>query len=265
MEAMRVLSWVMLLAAAAGAARAQERVVESVVPALLYNSSCHSSVSLRNLGLRPVTVEVEGHKSTGALAALNGLAANTVRMAAGERVGFTLTIEEETTDAWVRVRERVPSPGLSPVIAVAGATECVSGNQLRTVARGVGFPTRDPWFSGDVRDLPGAVLTLINASERPVTARTCYSSGGLYSVPGETRAGGELRPLCSASFEVQIAPFGSRQFPVEREGNTHFSLRTEGAPVLLEMLQPVDLAVKLYTVNSSIRFGEEVPASPPKL
>jgi hypothetical protein len=263
---MRVLGWVMLLAAAAaaGAAHAQGRVVESVVPALLYNSSCHSSVSLQNLGLRPVTVEVEGHKGTGALAPLDGLAANTVRLGPRERAGFRLEIEEEMNEGWVRVRERVPSPELSPVIAVGGATECVSGNQLRTVARELAYPTRNPWFSGDVRDLPGGVLTLINASERPAKAEGCYSAGGLYSVPGETRAGGELRPICSATFEVQIAPFGSRQFAVEREGNTHFSLKTVGERIVLEMLRPVDAAIKLYTVNSSIRFGEEVPAPTPK-
>ncbi len=49
-----------------------ERVVESVLPALAYGPSCWSSLDLHNLGDRVVTVEVEAHRSSGALVPLVG-------------------------------------------------------------------------------------------------------------------------------------------------------------------------------------------------
>jgi hypothetical protein len=46
------------------------RVYQSVVPALLYPSSCRSRVVLLNTSDTPVKVEVEGHAETGALVSL---------------------------------------------------------------------------------------------------------------------------------------------------------------------------------------------------
>ena len=68
-----------------------------------------------------------------------------------------------------------------------------------------------------------------------------------------------MKPLCSAAFEVQIPPFGTREFPVERQGNTWFSLKTRGDSVVLQMLRPLSQAARIYTVDSTIRFGGEVP------
>ncbi len=48
------------------------RIVESVLPALSYGQSCWSTVDLQNLGDRVVIVEIEGHRSTGALVPLAG-------------------------------------------------------------------------------------------------------------------------------------------------------------------------------------------------
>ena len=236
----------------------QERVVESVVPALAYGPRCSSMVELRNLSDRPVVVDVEPHRASGALVALAGHPEITMRLTPRERSSYKLEIEEETESAWVKVRERVPSPGLSPVVAVSGETECVIGDQLRSAGREVVFPTQSPWFSGDVTDLPGGLLSLINTSEHAVRASACYSSGGLFSAPTGARAA-ELAPICTTAFEVQIPPFGAREFPVAREGSSHFSLKTQGAGVVLEMLRPVDLGVKMYKVDSSIQFGSEVP------
>jgi len=246
----------------AGPAAEQERVVESIVPALAYGPACWSAVELRNLGDRAVTVEVEGHRSSGALVSLVGRPRNAFRLSAGERGSYRLEIEEETTGAWVKVRERVPSARLSPVIAVSATSECTVANQLRVVARGVAFPTRNPWFSSDVTELHGGLISFINTSERAAKAAACYSSGGLYSVPGR---GTELFPICSTAFEVQIPPFGSREFPVERDGSSHFSLKTFGDAIVLEMLRPVEANVRVYAVDSSIKFGEEVTIRPGKL
>lgn len=178
-----------------------------------------------------------------------------MRLAAGERVVRKLEMEEETTGAWVKVRERVPSARLSPVVAVSASSECVAGNQLRTVGRDVAFPTRNPWFSSEVAELRGGVVSMINTSERVARAAVCYSSGGLYQVPGRSA---ELQPICSTSFEVQVQPFGSMEFPVERGGSSRFSLKTLGEAVVLRMLRPLEANLRVYVVDSTIRFEGEV-------
>lgn len=150
-------------------------------------------------------------------------------------------------------------------MAVSGATECVVGNQLRTAAgREVVYSTESPWFSRDVTDLPGGLLSLINTSEHTAKASACYSSGGLFSTPTATHPAADLKPICTTAFEVQIPPFGAREFPVARDGSSHFSLKTQGAAIVLEMLRPLDASVKMYKVDSTIQFGSEVPAGPGK-
>ncbi len=245
--------WEILAQTAAG-----ERVVESVVPWLAYNSACSSVIDLQNLGDRDVDVVVEAHKATGALAKLAGRIGNTVRLGKGEHGEFKLEIPEETDGAWVRIRERIPAPQLTPVLAVSGATECVDGNRLQTTVRDVAWPLRNPNFSGDVKASDDGVIALINASERAVSVRGCYSSGSLYSVPRGDRAG-ELTPLCSEIIEELVPPFGTRQFPVSRGGNSHFSVATRGESIVLQMLRPGSGGARVYRVDSSITFGEEAP------
>jgi hypothetical protein len=237
-----------------------ERIVESVVPWLIYNPSCSSVLELQNLGDREVAVEVEAHKSSGALAPLVGHRGNSVRLGPGERAAYKVQLPEETeTDgAWVRIREKVPSAQLSPVLAVSGVTGCVADDQLHTTLRDVAWPMRNPTFSGDVKNGDDGVIALINVSERPVSVWGCYSSGSLYSVPHNDRAA-ELMPLCSSSIKELVPPFGTRQFPVAHGGNSHFSLRTRGDAIVLQMLRPSGTGAKVYRVDSTITFGEEVP------
>jgi hypothetical protein len=237
---------------------AQERQVESVVPALAFGPHCTSTVTMQNLSDRVVSADVEAHKPSGALAPIVGHPAVTVQFNPGQRSSFKPAIEEETESGWIKVRERVPAPGLSPVLAVSALTECVIGNQLKSVGRDVVYPTRNPWFSGDVGELAGAMVSLINTTERAVKASLCYSAGNLFFLPGTTPAA-ELSPVCSAAFDVQIAPFGAREFPVTHEGSTHFSLKTQGAAIVLEMLRPLDARIRMYKVDSTIHFGGEVP------
>jgi hypothetical protein len=231
--------------------------VESVVPALAFGGRCTSTVTMQNLSDRVVLADVEAHKPGGALAPILGHQAIAMRLKPGERSSYKPQIDEETESAWVKVRERVPSPGLSPVLAISGAAECVVGEQLKTVGRDVVYPTRNPWFAGDVSELSGALVSLINTSERAVKASLCYSAGNLFFLPGTTPAA-ELAPVCSAAFDVQIPPFGAREFPVAREGSTHFSLKTQGAAIVLAMLRPVGLNIRVYKVDSTIHFGGEV-------
>ena len=62
----------LLLALIAPSSPASEpaRAVESVLPALRYGPACWSSLDLHNLGDRAVIVQVEAHRSSGALVAL---------------------------------------------------------------------------------------------------------------------------------------------------------------------------------------------------
>ncbi|MGH7246748.1 MAG: hypothetical protein ACREH9_01460 [Pseudomonadota bacterium] len=252
----------LLLWLGAGLASAQqrERAVESVLSALDSGESCWSGIVVENLGDEPVTVAVEAHKGSGALVPLTGHPEIAVRLKPGERGSYKLQTEEKESSAWVVVREMVRPPRRSPVVAVSGTTECLIGDQVRTAAREVAYPTRNPWFSGDVGEMQGGVVSLINASDRTARASACYSSGVLYSVPTEAHPNPALKPVCSSALDVQIPPFGTRLFPVEHDRNSHFSLKTRGDAIVLQMLRPVAVNVKMYAVDSTIQFGSEVPA-----
>ena len=231
---------------------------DSVLPSLAYGPYCSSTVSLQNLADTAVDVELVAHRSSGALVPLTGHAGKVVHLSAGERASYRLQIEEEEAGAWVQVREHAKA-GAGPAVAVSGTTECRQGNQLRTAAREVAYPTRNPWFAGEVAELRGSVISLINVSAGAAQASLCYSVGTLFSVPGETQASRELKPVCSAAFEVQVPPYGTRDFPVERQGTSYFSLKTRGDSIVLQMLRPANEGVRIYSVDSTIKFGGEVP------
>src|SRR5882724_3332418 len=183
-------------------ALAQERLVESVLPALAYGPKCSSTLELRNLSERSVTLEVEGHRSGGSLVPLVGHPSLTIRLSAAERVSYKLQLDEETTSAWAKVKEIVPSPRLTPVVAVSGTTECVVGDQLRSTAREPAYPIRNPWFSGEVSEIPSEEILVINTSEHAAKVWLCYSAGNLYSVPLEGRPTTPLTRLCSSETVV---------------------------------------------------------------
>jgi hypothetical protein len=259
----RRLFWVIVCLLLAGESRAQtgprDRVVESIVPWLDSNESCWSAVELKNLGNREVSAEVEAHKSSGALAALVGHAEIQVRLNAGAHAEYKVQLPEDSTGAWVRVREKIPEPPLSPVLAVSGATVCLVKDEVHTTVREVAWPVRNPWFSRDVSYGDDGVIALINTSERPAEVWGCYSAGVLYSVPQDDHAAAELKPVCSQTIQELVMPFGSREFPVARGGNSHFSLTTRGDAIVLLMLRPVGTSVRAFRVDSSITFGKEVP------
>ena len=254
----RLLPVVVLVCAATIAAE-RARVVESVLPSLDYGPACWSSVDVHNLGERTVTVDLEAHRAGGALVPLTGHAQVTLQLAPGERSSYRMEVAEESGSGWVKIREHIPEPQLSPVIAVTGISECVTANQLRTTAREVVYPTRDPWFAGDVDELHGSLISMVNTTEQAVTAALCYSSGNLYSKPGANQRTMEFAPICSSSMSVQIPPFGARLFPVERDGSSYFAMKTHGQAIVLQMLSPMESGLKMYKVDSTIKFGAEVP------
>ncbi len=241
-------------------APSQERVVTSVVPSLDYGAACWSTLALTNLSDRVVTVEVEPHREGGGLVALAGLASAVLHLNPGERSVQRLEITDESGQGWLKVRERIPSPKFAPAIAVSAVSECTVHNKLLTTPRQISYPTRNPWFSGDIEEMHGSVISLVNTSEREARALLCYSEGNLYSVPAPGHPSPELSLVCSSTFDVQIPPYAARQFPVEREGSTHFSIKTLGQAIVLQMLKPVESGVKVYKVDSSITFGGEVTA-----
>jgi hypothetical protein len=253
--------WNLLLAGTLLAA-SPDRVSESVLPALAYGRSCSSTVLLRSLADTPIALELEAHRSSGALVPVTGpltgpLTGHTglaVRLNPGEQASYQLEVDEETTGAWVKIREQIPLSRASPAVAVSGSTECHAGNQVRIAAREVAFPTRNPWFSGEVADLHGAIVSLINASEGTARVVLCYAGGAWVGMPG-----GEWSPVCSTTLDVQIPPFGSREYPLDRDGNSYFSIKTRGDALVLQMLRPAVADIKIYTVDSTIKFGGEVP------
>jgi hypothetical protein len=235
--------------------------MDSVIPALSYTRSCSSSIMLQNLAEVPVTVDIEAHHSSGALAPVEGQAGMAVKLAGGQQAGYKLHIEDEDSGVWVKVREHIPEPRTSPAVAVSGITECTAADRLRTVARMVAYPMRNPWFSSPVSEFHGAVITLINTTAQPELAWACYSAGNLYSVPSPTGPPAQMQPVCSSTLNVQVPPYGSREIPVEREGTREFWLKTRGDAIVLQMLRPADEIVRIFKVDSTIRFGEEVPAA----
>ena len=140
-----------LLAALACALAGPAAAADSVLPSLAYGRSCSSTVVLQNLADVPVDVELEAHRSSGALVPLAGHAGRLIHLAPGEQGRYQLQIQEEESGAWVQVRERAAA-GATPAVAVSGTTECRQGDQLRTAARQVAYPTRDPWFAGEVTE-----------------------------------------------------------------------------------------------------------------
>lgn len=234
-----------------------ERVVTSILPSLDYGSSCWSTVNLTNLGDRIVTVEIEAHRAGGGLMGMEGLQEMVLHLNPGERASHRLEGVDESGQGWVKVRERIPSPKLSPVIAVSGLSECTVNNQLRSTPRQLSYPTRNPWFSGDIEEMQGNMISVVNTSERAAEASLCYSEGNLYSVPVPGHPAPELTLVCSKAFDVLIPPYGSRQFPVQRDESTHFSIKTRGEALVLQMLHPVESGVKVYTVDSTVKFGGE--------
>ncbi|MCU1263075.1 MAG: hypothetical protein JWO80_5960 [Bryobacterales bacterium] len=223
--------------------------METIVPALAYGGGCSSAIELRNLGQGPVVVDAEPHREDGALASLVARSGVAVHLRAGETASVQAQIEEETNGVWVRVRETVQA-GYRPVVTVRGTTECVEGANVRTVHRDVSYATRNPWWAGDVDDLGDGSILLINTSERPARASLCYSSGSEFSLPGR-----QFDPICSASAEVHVPPFGSRTFAVRHGANNHFAVRTSGDRIVLQMLRSVAGTTRMFTVDSAISFG----------
>lgn len=237
-----------VLLSVALAAAAQSRVLETVIPALDYGPACASRVEAVNLSGREVEAEFEGHKESGALVMLEGQTETSVRISPRGKIGLKLRVANEEGVGWVRIREAA-----GPALAISAAVECVQGDKLLTAARDVVFPVRRPWFTGEITDLPGAILTVINVSDRPARLAVCYSAGNLYSY-GQP----DLQPVCSSTRDISIPPFGTRRLPLAHDGNSWFSVRTWGNSLVLEMLRPLAARVKLYRVDSSIRFGHEV-------
>jgi len=234
-------------------------MLETVVPAMVYDHACVTRVELRNLANRTVTAEAEGHRGSGSLVAFAGASRSPVVLEPGARAVLSLEVAEDTDAAWLRVREDVPERGMNPALAITATTECVRGDALLTSVREAAFPLRNPWFSGDVGGVEDEILAVVNASERAAVITGCYESGTLISVPEEAHGGSGLRALCSHRFRELLAPFAARRYPVSHENNPRFSITASGEAVVMQMLHRLDAGVQLYRVNSSISFGGEAP------
>ena len=233
-----------------------QRVVTSIIPLLDYGPSCRSSVTLTNLGDRIETVELEAHRGEGGLVALTGLKGMVLHLNPGEKVSHRLEIADESGQGWIKVRELVPLPNLSPLIAVSGFSECTVSHQLRSTPRDAFYPTSNPSFSGAVEAMHEDTIALVNTTERAAQASLCYSAGILYTRPGTA----QLAFLCSQEDQVQIPPYAARLFPVQRENSTRFSIQTQGEAIVLHLLHPLETGMKIDTGDSAVKFGRELSA-----
>lgn len=226
-------------------------MARTVLPALAFGSGCASRIEIQNLGELPIAVNAEAHRASGALAPWDRAPGNSFLMNPGEALELRAHIQEETTEAWVDVRETVP-PASRPSAAVRATTDCVDSGALRSADRQAAYPLQNPWFSADVDDSTDGSVLLLNTANEPATATVCYSAGALYSLPGRA-----LRPVCSSSAKIQVPPFGSQTFALRREGSSHLDLRTAGSAIVLQILRPVPGSTHLFTVDSSISFEGE--------
>lgn len=223
---------------------------DSVLPALTYSHACSTTIELRNLGERTVNAQVEPHRESGSLVALVEQPGWSVHLTPGATQKFTLDLPEATENAWALVREFGTTS-----LAVSGETVCAAGGQAHSAVREVAYASTSPWFEGDVGELPGARLVVVNTSDISAIVTGCYSGGTLVSNPN-VPGGAALRPVCTHSFREQIPPFTARQFEVVRGGNSHFSLHASGRGIALQMLRLLDAGTQLFQVDSSISFGK---------
>ena len=79
---------------AAGPSLADGKPFVTVLVSLDYSDSCWSSVLLQNLREKAVSVDVEAHESGGALLPIDGLAGNSLRLAAGQKVALRLQVKD---------------------------------------------------------------------------------------------------------------------------------------------------------------------------
>ena len=80
----RLFAWIralLVVALTPSSGFAQSRVIVSVIPSLAYGPNCSSTVELQNLSDRTLSIDVEGHRETGALVGLVGLSGSTVHLA----------------------------------------------------------------------------------------------------------------------------------------------------------------------------------------
>jgi hypothetical protein len=230
---------------------AQWTVAETFVPALSFTKLCRSHVSLTNLS--DAKIEVEGHAQAGGLAPLIGHGSR-LRIKPGEVLEYSLQLEGDNEGAWLRVRERIASPDANPAIAVKATTGCLEGETLVTRSREIAVPLRNPWFSGRVAELAGVTLWAVNVSRSQAHLDACYSSGSYYIIPGETAKDATPVPICSHQDGFLLAPGAALRIPVAKDGNSEFSLHTEGDAILLQALRSDVTGTHSFSVDSTITF-----------
>jgi hypothetical protein len=206
-------------------------------------------MEVENAGGRPAVADLEAHAAGGAL--LGGKGGGLVHLAPGGGRSYQLE-----AGAWLKVREHIPA-NAGPVVAARGISECIDGDVVRSSRLEPAFAMRNPWFAGEPNPTGGVIL-LINAGAAPVQAAGCYSAGNLYSLPRADRGPPRFEPVCSETFEIEIAPFATREFPLERNGSRWFRLQTRGDSIVLQMLRPLGTTTRQFVVDSTIRFGGEV-------
>lgn len=242
-------------AAGSAAPGAAGKAFVSILLPLSYGERCWSSVALQNLRDQAADVEVEAHDGSGALVALEGGPTIPLHLAAGQKASLRLQVDgQESAEAWIKVTERGTSASAGAGIAVSGSSECTAQDQLTTVPGAIAFPSRNPWLEGDVEELQGKFVLVLNAGATAAAVGVCYSNGSRVELPG--RRGGEARPVCRSMRSIHLPPYALELLPVERDGSSNLTVRTAGAELVLQVLKPRPGKTRLFTVDSSIVFED---------
>ena len=226
----------------------------SVLIPLSYGERCWSTVTLENLRGEPADVDVEGHDGSGALVGLEGTPSMRLHLAPAQKTSLRLHVDgQESAEAWIKVTEAGAERG--PGVAVSGSTECTAQNEVTTVPGAVAFPTRDPWLEGDVDDLQGKMVLVLNSDAAAAAVRVCYSNGSLIEDPRRD-AEGRVMPVCRSTRSIHLPPFALELLPVEREGSSNLTVRASGAALVLKVLKPQPGKTRVFSVDSSIVFED---------
>jgi hypothetical protein len=229
----------------------------SILLPLSYGERCWSSVVLQNLRDQTVDVDVEAHDGSGALVALEGAPTLPMHLEAGQKTSLRLQVDgQESAEAWIKVTERGKGASAGAGVAVSGSSECRAQDQLTTVPGAVAFPSRNPWLEGDVEELQGKFVLVLNASATAAAVSVCYSNGSQVEMPARRSGEGEARPVCRTMRSIHLPPYALELLPVERDGSSNLTVRTAGAALVLQVLKPRPGKTRQFTVDSSIVFED---------
>jgi hypothetical protein len=174
------------------------------------------------------------------------------RLQPGERTSHRLQITDETGEGWLKVRENIPSLQLA---GDRGNRHHQVHDGLRTSARTLAYPMRNPWLSATWKICQKCYL---DGEHVGTSGRGVAVLFGGQSLLGAERGSLGARadthlfkrvPSSGSALRGAAGPGGARRQLV-------VSIKPQGELIVLQMPRPLGTGVKV--VDSTIKFGGEV-------